>query len=126
MDAVVENLHLQGAASDPAQGGSGPELVVVLAAGVEADHQRGRADPVGQVLDIGRQIVAAGFLAGLDQDHAASVRDALVAQGEDGGEGPEHGVAVVGSPSAIQSPVAQHRLPRPQPFRPAGHLGLLV
>ncbi len=54
------------------------------------------------------------------------VRDSRVAQRQDGRQGAEHGVAVVGAATAIEPVAPDHRDPRSQTLRPAGHLRLLV
>jgi hypothetical protein len=100
--------------------------VVVGAARIQADHQRRLADAVGQVVDVGRQVVGAGFFAGFDQDHAAGVGQALLLQGEHGGQRAEDGVAVIGATAAVQLVAAQHRLPRAEVVVPTGHFRLLV
>jgi hypothetical protein len=81
---------------------------------------------LGQVVDVSRQIVGTGFLAGLDQDHAAGVRQTLFLQRENGGQRAEDCVAVVGTAAAVQLVTAQHRLPRTEVIVPAGHFRLLV
>ncbi len=60
-----------------------PQLVVVAAAGIEADDQRRAADPRREMIDVERQVVAARFLAGLDEDDAARMwrRPARAARG---------------------------------------------
>ena len=53
-----------------------PQPVVGEAARVEADHQVGPPDPVGQRLQVGGQVGAAALLAGLDEDHHPGEGDA--------------------------------------------------
>ena len=77
--ALGEQLDLEVAADEPAQRRRRPQLVVVAAARVEADDEARLADARREVLDVGGQVVAAALLAGLDQDDAARVRDALLA-----------------------------------------------
>ena len=72
-----EHLDRQLAVDQPAQRRRQPQPLVVEAAGVEADDELGRADAVGQRLDVGRQVGAAALLAGLDEHHEAGVGDAL-------------------------------------------------
>ena len=75
---------------------------------------------------MGGEIRAAGFLARLDEDHAARVRRTGGLHRFDGPECGEGRVAVVGAPAAVQSVVLQHGLPRTEVAPPALHLGLLV
>ena len=126
MHAFLQHLDREVAAGQAAQRGRAPQLVVVAAARIQAHHQRRLADAVGEVVDVGRQVVAAGFLAGLDQDHAARVRRALLLQRLDRGERAEDRVAVVGAAAAVQPVALDHRLPRAQALVPAGHFRLLV
>ena len=79
MHALVEHPHGQRARCHAAQRCRQPELIVIAAAGIEADHQRRAADARRQMIDVIGQIVAAGFLARLDQDDAARMRHALLA-----------------------------------------------
>ena len=72
------------------------------------------------------QVVAAGLLAGLDQDHAARMRDVLVLQRCDGSERAEHGIAVVGAAAAVELVALDQRHPGAEALEPAGHLRLLV
>ena len=62
-----EHLDRELAVGQPAQRRRDPQPLVVEAAGVEADDELGRADAVGQRLDVGRQVGAAALLAGLDE-----------------------------------------------------------
>ena len=78
------------------------------------------------MIDVGGQVVAAGFLAGFDQHHAARVRHALVLQRLDRGQRTEDRVAIIGAAAAEQLVALDHRGPRTQPFVPAGHFRLLV
>ncbi len=78
------------------------------------------------MIDIERQIVTAGFLAGFDQDHAARLRQFLFAQRKQRGERAEQRIAIIGAAAAIQPVALEHRYPRPEAFGPAGHFRLLV
>ena len=126
MHAFVENLDGQVAAGHAAQGRGQPHLVVIAAAGIEADDQRRLADALGQVVDVVRQVVAARFLAGFDHDHAARMRNLLRLQGHDRGQRAEDRIAVVGAAAPVQPIALDDRLPRPEVLRPAGHFRLLV
>ena len=126
MHAFLQHLDREIAAGQTAQRCGAPQLLVVAAAGVQADHQRRLADAIGKVVDVGRQVVAAGFLAGLDQHHAARMRHALLLQCLDGGQRAEDRIAVVGAAATIQLVALDHRHPRAQVIVPAGHLRLLV
>jgi hypothetical protein len=125
--AFLEHLHRQVAAGHAAQRGGAPQLVVVAAARIQADHQRRLADALGQVVDIGGQVVAAGFLAGLDQHHAARMRSALCLQRHHRGQRTVDRVAVVGATAAVQAVAFHHRfhgpLPRPSRSSPAACRG---
>ena len=68
--ALGEHAHAQLAGEQAAQRGRDPEVVVVGASRVEADHEARRADPIGQRLDVSGQVAAAALLAGLDQHDA--------------------------------------------------------
>ena len=126
MHALGEHVHGQGAGGNAAQRGGQPQLVVIAAAGIEADDEGRAADPVGKMVDVKRQVVAAGFLAGLDHHHAARVRHALFVQREQGRQGAEHGVAVIGAAAAIEFVAFEAGDPRPVSLRPADHFRLLV
>ncbi len=126
VDALVERADGQSAADQSAQRGGDPELVVIAAAGVEADDEARRADALGERLDVGRQVVRAALLARLDQHHAAGVRDMLALQRLQRGDAGERGVAIVGAAAAVQLAVAHHRRPRPEPVVPPVHRRLLV
>ncbi len=126
MHALVEHLHREVAAGQAAQRGGAPQLVIVGAARIQAHHQRRLADAVGQVVHVGRQVVAARFLTGFDQHHAARVRQVLFLQRQHRSQRAEDGVAVIGAAAAVQLVAAQHRHPRAEVVVPAGHLRLLV
>src|SRR5262249_14327188 len=117
--AFVEHLHAQVAAGHAAQRRGQPELVVVAAAGIEADDERRLADARGQMIDVVRQVVAAGFFARLDHDHAARVRRPLLLQRENRGERAEQRVAVVGGAATVQAVALDDRLPRTEVRGPA-------
>src|ERR1700686_1397327 len=93
---------------------------------MEADDGRRAADPGGEMLDIIWQVVAAGFLAGFDDDDAAGVWHALLAQAAQGRERAKHRVTVVGTAAAVQLVAFEPRDPRPVSLGPADHLRLLV
>ena len=101
MHAFVEHLHAEIAAGHAAQGGGQPQLFIVAAAGIKTHHQRGLADARCQMIDVVRQVVATGFLAGFDHHHAARVRDALFLQGQDRRQRAEHRIAVVRAAAAV-------------------------
>ncbi|MCY1439601.1 hypothetical protein D9M71_558440 [compost metagenome] len=126
MHAFVEHLDREVAAGQAAQRGGAPQLVVVGAARIQAHHQRRLADAVGQVVHVGRQVVAARFLTGFDQHHATGVRQVLFLERQHRGERAEDGVAVIGAAAAVQLVAAQHRHPRAEVVVPAGHFRLLV
>ena len=78
------------------------------------------------MLDIIRQIVAAGFLASLDQDHATRVRHPFLAQRRQRAERAEHRVAVVGAAAPVQLVALEARDPGAVSVGPARHFRLLV
>ena len=80
MDPFLEHPHGQGSRGQTAQRRGQPQLIVIAAAGIETDHQRWVAEPLGKVVHIVRQVVAARLLAGFDQDDATGVPDRLVAK----------------------------------------------
>src|SRR5690606_18996955 len=123
--SLGQHVDAQRARHVAAQRGREPELVVVAAFGIEADDERRLAEPVGERVDVRGQIRAAAFLAGLDQDHAARVRDALVGERAQRAQRAEHRVAVVRAAAAVELAVAEHRRPRGEAFGPTGELGLL-
>src|SRR5690606_11103390 len=81
MHPLAQHIYVQRADEVAAQGCCAPELVVVAAFRIEADHQPGRTDPVAQGFDVMREVEAAAFLAALDDDHAARMLDTLFLQG---------------------------------------------
>ena len=89
-------------------------------------HKLGWPMRGGEMLYIMRQVEAAAFLAGLDDDDASRMFDRVRLQRADCAEAREHRVAVVGAAAAVQAVALEHRIPRPQPFAPSRHLGLLV
>src|SRR5207245_9871018 len=99
--ALGEHLHREDAVDEAAQRGRGPQVVVVRAAGVEADHQARRADALGERVHVEGQVVGAALLAALDEDYATRVRHALLLQRLYGGAGGKGGIAVVGGGAAV-------------------------
>ena len=93
---------------------------------IETDDERWSADPLREVVDVKRQIVAAGFLARLDDDNAARMRHPLLAQRRERGERAEHRITVIGAAAAVELVAVEARAPRPIAVGPADHLGLLV
>ena len=63
----VEDVDRERAAGQAAQRGRDPQPLVVGAARVEAEHERRRADAIGQGLEVGGQVGRAALLAGLDR-----------------------------------------------------------
>ena len=108
-----EHAHVELAGQQPAQRRRDPQVVVVGAARVEADHEARRADALRERLDVGREVAAAALLAGLDQHDAAGCAGTRPpapprSQVSDG----ERRVAVVGAAAAVQAVALDHRLPR--------------
>src|SRR5579872_351804 len=124
MDAFLEHAYLKRAGDHAPERGGKPKLVVIAAAGIEANDQRGAAETGGQVLDIMRQIVTARFLAGLDEDHAVRVRKALLGEGEDRGERSEERITIIGAAAAIELVVLDDRDPGAGALFPSRHFRL--
>ena len=102
MHALGQHSHRQRAGRDAAQRGRQPQPVVVAAARVEADHQRGVADAVRQMVDVVGQVVAARLLAGLDHHDAARARQLLLLQRLQRGQAGIDRIAVVGAAAAVE------------------------
>ena len=126
VNTLLQNVDAQLASQVPAQRRGQPHLLVVASTGIQAHHQRRRANPFGQMVDVIRQIRTARFLAGFDHDHTTGVRHTLRLQRHQGSQRGEAGIAIIGATTAVKLVIAQYRLPRPQPLRPAFHLRLLV
>jgi hypothetical protein len=126
MDPFGQHLDAEHAVDEPPQRRRAPELVVVAAARVQPDDQVGRADARRERLEVGREVVAAALLAAFDEDRHARVRPLLLLQRAQRRQGAEHRVAVVRAAPAVELAALDHRRPRPEPFAPAGHFGLLV
>ena len=75
--AFGQDLHRQCAGEVAAQARGEPELLVVAALGIQADHEVRLTQASGQVFDVGGQIDAAGFLGSLDENRTGGVGDAL-------------------------------------------------
>ena len=86
VDAFVSPSTTRSPTEVAAQRRGAPELIVVAALGIEAYDETRRADPASQLVDVGGQVVAAAFFAGLDQHDAARVRDLLLLQQADRGQ----------------------------------------
>ena len=108
----VSTSTVKRAAGETAQRRRRPQAFVVAAAGIEADDEIDVAHARRQRLEVGRQVVAAAFLAGFDHADAARVRDALRLQRADRGQRGEHRVAVVGAAAAVELAVLEQRIPR--------------
>src|SRR5215472_7592631 len=126
MNTLVEHLDRKCARGDAAQRGGHPELIVIAASGIETDHERWGADPLGEVIDIRRQVIAAGFLAGLDQNGATRMRHPLFFQRQQRAQRPEHRVSVIGPAAAVELVAFETRDPWAVALRPPHHLRLLV
>ena len=126
VDPFAQDVDLEPRAGQAAQARGHPEPFVVHASRVEAHHQAGRPEAVGEGVDVGGQVRAAALLAGLDEHDAARVGAAGGLDGFDGGEAGKGGIAVVRAPTPVQPVGLADRLPGPEAGAPAGHLGLLV
>src|SRR5262249_41913914 len=78
------------------------------------------------MIDVVGQIRTSRFLACLDQDHAACVRNVLFLESQDRRERREHGISVIGTAAAKEAVVLHDGRPWPGPFGPALHLRLFV
>src|SRR5258708_1845955 len=78
------------------------------------------------MLDIMWQVIAAGFLASLDQDDASCMRGALFAQPGERGQRPEHPVAIGGAAAGLELCGLPAPGPPPVSNPPADQLRLLV
>src|SRR5690606_15334676 len=116
MHAFTQHLDGERADEVAAQRGRAPELLVIAALGVQADHQARGTDALFERLDVVRQVEAAALFAALDEHDTTRVRNALLTQCPDGGERAEHRVPVVGAAAAVKLAVAAHGLPRAEPF----------
>jgi hypothetical protein len=81
---------------------------------------------LGEVIDVIGQVIAAGFLARLDQNDATRVRHPLLAQCQEGAQRPEHRISVIGSAAAVELVAFETRDPRAVALGPSDHLRLLV
>src|SRR6516162_10870077 len=73
-----------------------------------------------------RQVVAAGFLTGLDQNDAARMRHSLLLQRHQRAQCAEHCIPVIGAAAAIELVALQTRDPGAVALRPSHHLRLLI
>ena len=127
MNAFLQHAHGEAADGGAAQRGGEPHAIVIAAARIEAHDKRRLADAGRQMIDIEGQVEAAGFLASLDQDHAARMRHALVAQCKERRERAEHRIAVIRAAAPEQLvAVASRGVHGPIAVHPAHHLRLLV
>src|SRR5438105_132214 len=69
--ALAQYGDAERAVHESAQRGRGPQLIVIAAPRIQRDHELHVAQARRERIQIGRQIVAAAFLAGLDDSHAA-------------------------------------------------------
>ncbi len=126
VDSFPENLDAQSPHHDPPERRGTPELVVVPAPRIEADHEARGSDPVGERLDVGGEIVAATLLARLDQHDRARPGDLLIGQDGQGGERGKSGIPIVRPPAAVETGASQNRCPWPETGLPPRHLRLFV
>ena len=124
--ALGEHFHREDAVDEAAQRGRGPQVVVVRAAGVEADHEARHTDALSERVHVEGQVVGAALLAALDQDHAARVRHALLLERLDGRARGKSGIAVIRGATAVELVAPAHGRPRAEALAPADHLRLLV
>src|SRR5258705_3006034 len=95
MHALTENLDREIADDGTAQRRRHPELFIVAAAAVEADHEARRPDFLRQQVDVGGQVERSALLAAFDDDHDARMWRVLRLYRANGGDGREDGVAVI-------------------------------
>ncbi len=106
--SLLENVDAEGARDEPAEGGGAPHLLVVAAAGVETDDERGRADLRRVLLNVERQVGAAALLGGLDEDNAPGVGITLGLQSHHRRKRAKQRVPVVSTATPVQ--LAVHNL----------------
>ena len=124
--ALGQHLDPQDHVDEPPERGGRPQAVPVAAPRVERDDERRFAEPVAEQVEMGRQVGAARFLAGLDQDDAAGVRPAPGAHRLERGQGGEGGVAVVGRAAPVEAVPLDHGFPGAEARPPAAERRLLV
>jgi len=124
--ALGEHAHPQSADQVAAQRSGAPDLAVIAALGIETHDQRGLAERRTEGLQMCRQIVAAALLAGFDEHHAARQGYPLLLEHGNRRERAEHRVTVIGGAAAVESAVADDRLPGSKSRQPAGEFRLLV
>ena len=88
-------------------------MIVIAASGIETDHQRRAADPLREVIDVVGQVVAAGFLAGLDQNNAPRMRHSLLLQRHQRAQCAEHCIPVIGPAAPVELVAFEPRNPGP-------------
>src|SRR6185369_2651683 len=96
-----------------------PDLVVVAAFRIEADHEGWLTDLIAKRIQMGGQIDTAALFAGLNQQDTARQGHFLGLEGGDGSERAEHCVAVIRASTAIELAITHDRLPRTQAWQPA-------
>ena len=126
VDAFPQDVDRELATDETPERRRRPELVVVPAGGVQADHEARRADASLQRLHVGGQVGAPALLAGLDDDDAPGMRHSLGLERLHGGERREGRVTVVGRAPTVEAVATADRRPRAQAIAPAHHLRLLV
>ena len=124
--ALGQHLDPQDHVDEAAERGGHPQAVPVAAPRVERDDERRFAEPVAEQVEVGRQVGAARFLAGLDQDDAAGVRAAAGAHRLERGQGGEGRVAVVGRAAPVEAVALDHGFPGAEARPPAVERRLLV
>ncbi len=130
VNALLEHLDRDRHVDQPTKRGGDPELAEGLGPGVEAQDVVRRPDPTLQRGEVMRQVIAAGLLVALDQDDRPLVRQLLVLQQLDHGDGCRAGVAVVGRAATVElepiRSVDPGRVPGALADLPAVHARLLV
>jgi hypothetical protein len=124
--SLGEDVDAQRSTDQAAQRSRHPPSLVVEASGVEAQDEARRADPVGERVEVCRQVGTTALLACFDQHEASVVAQPTCLRGFDREDRREGGIAVVRAAAAIQAVAVDDRLPRAEVVAPSGHLRLLV
>src|SRR5207237_4468007 len=83
MHALRQHFNGEVADDRAAQRSRDPELFVIAAAAVETDDESRRADAIGVVVDVRRQIDGSAFFAAFNDDDDARVFESLLLHGFD-------------------------------------------
>jgi hypothetical protein len=124
--ALGQDLDLEIARARAAERSRAPELLEVAGARVETDHEARRADAIGEVIEVGGQVIAAALFAALDEHDAAGVLAAGLLQRAQRRDAGEDRITVIGAAATVELVVPNDGLPGAEALVPTLHLGLLV